>query len=1106
MVNCGEARPVLVRARAAIVFCILALGGFLLLRKDFAGPQQVNVRSKTVDIAASFGHLPLAFEPNEGQTDGRVKFLARGIGYGLYLTPTDALLALTADHGNKTASSYIEMRLAGSNPHAEVTGLNQLPGHSNYLIGNVPSQWHRNIAQFSRVRYSGVYPGIDLDFYGNQGRLEYDFEVNPGADFRRIELDFAGAKNLTIAANGDLVVELNGRELRFQTPRIYQEATSGNQPVDGNFVLHGKNRVAFDVGAYDRSRTLVIDPVLSFSTYLGGAGNESCTAITHALAGFVPNCPAIAVDSAERVYIAGVTDNTTGFPAAAAGAPAVLGPGGAGDVFIARINSSGTQLDFLTFLGGSGLDFPTGIGVDSSFDICVAGTTSSPDFPTTPTAFQPQPSASGTHVFVSKLDPTGSANLYSSYLAGSGTDLASSLALDSQGREYVFGTTTSPNFPVTPGALQTTALATNQFFFTKLDPTLTGSNSVPFSTFIGGSNPASGVVMGGAITVDANLNVYLAGGTNFTDMPLLNAFQGTEQGGIDVWVAKLNAPANNTQQYTPAYETYFGGSGDDVAYGVATDGTNTYITGSTNSSNITIPAGTTAFQPAISGGTDGFIAKFGLPIAATTGTTQGSVPLGYFTYLGGSANDAGLSIVADPTSSSGNVRVTGFTDSSNFPVTGNPVQGLFGGARDAFVARILTTTTTSTTNASSSVTFLGGSAVDIGTSIAEDTALNTYVTGETSSGNFPITDLPGLTPLQSTFTGGSDAFASKLGPSVARLLGFVCTSAGCPTPPPANPTVNPSPVGVGNTITFTYSIYNLGDPVTGALFTDTVQGTSSTITSATPGVGTTTGTSACTVSSDKLTALCNLGTINTSATTTTTSGSTTTTTIAAATTVQVVVTAAVPSSTGVTPPKPPDVGNSATLSLTGASFTPQSASGSASVNDFGVSAVAVSPPGGVVTAGATAPYQLTVTPTGPFPESVSLSCGSPLPAGATCSFSNSSIANLNSGPRSETLDIATTIRVTTPASIFRHNGPIYALWFPLSGLALIGTGVSRKRRLLLGMIFATALSGIVLESACSSSSSTPSSTTGTPAGTYSITVNATSGSAIRSTVVQLVVK
>jgi hypothetical protein len=643
---------------------------------------------------------------------------------------------------------------------------------------------------------------------------------------------------------------------------------------------------------------------------------------------------------------------------------------------------------------------------------------------------------------------------------------------------------------------------------------LTGSNSVPFSTFIGGSSPATGVVTGGSIAVDSTFNVYLAGGTNFTDMPVVNAFQGTEQGGLDVWVARLTAPANNTQQYTPNFETYFGGSGDDVAYGVSSDGTNTYVTGSTTSSNITIPAGTTALQATIGGGTDAFIAKFGVPTAATTGTTQGTVPLSYFTYLGGSATDAGLSIVADPTTiSNGNAHVTGFTDSSNFPVTANPLQGGFGGGRDAFVARILTSTVSGTTN-TSSVSFLGGAATDIGTSIAEDTALNSYVSGETFSTNFPTAAAPGLTPLQSAFSGTSDAFVSKVGPTVNGLLSFTCkpsvlvSGPGCPTTPPANPTVNPSPVGVGNTITFVYSIYNQGDPVTGALFTDTVQGgvNSSTITSVTPGVSSgTTGAGVCSISSDKLSAVCNLGTINTSNTTSTTSGTTTSSSTAAATTVTVEVTAATPSSTGIIPPKPPDVGNSATLSLPGSGFTPQTASGTASVNDFGVTAAAVNPPAGVVSAGATAPYQVTVTPTGPFPEAVSLACGSPLPAGTTCSFSSSSIPNLNSGARSVTLDIATTVRVTTPAKLFGHGGAIYALWLPISGLALLGGTITRKRRVVLAIALVVLLSGVVVQTACSSSTST-STTTGTPAGTYSIPVNATSSNATRSTVVQLVVQ
>jgi hypothetical protein len=458
MVNGGRVGAYLVRARAAMVLLGVLIGGLLLLRRDFARLHFEASAVRPVDVQAEFGRLPIAFEPNQGQTDRRVKFQSRGIGYWLYLTRYEAVLALAAN-GEAAA---LKMRLLGAKHGLEPIGLSQLPGRSNYLIGNDPSRWHRNIAQFSRVRYRNVYPGVDLDFYGKQGRLEYDFELKPGANFKDIALKLTGAQSATIAANGDLVVGVDGRQLRFEAPHVYQPSSSGNQAIRGTFVLRSNGEVAFDVGSYDRSRPLVIDPVLSFSTYLGGAGNASCTAVTSATAGFVPHCPAIAVDSAQRAYVAGATDNRTGFPAAAAGTPAAIGPGGVADAFVARINSSGTQLDFITFLGGSGLDFPSGVGVDSGFNVYLAGTTSSPDFPTTPTAFQPT-SISGTHAFVTKLDPTGSINLYSSYLAGSGTDMASDLAVDSQGREYVFGTTTSANFPVTPGALQSTAKPINSF-------------------------------------------------------------------------------------------------------------------------------------------------------------------------------------------------------------------------------------------------------------------------------------------------------------------------------------------------------------------------------------------------------------------------------------------------------------------------------------------------------------------------------------------------------------------------------------------------------------------------------------------------------------------
>jgi len=1141
MVNCGGVKAAMARARAPIVLLVLALGGGLLLRNDFtAAKQPTKGREASLNASsaeAAFGRLPLAFEPNQGQTDARVKFLAHGAGYGIFLTASEAVLSLPG----ATGQSVLEMQLVGSQigsqNAARVEGLAQLPGRSNYFIGNDRSRWRTNIPQFSHVLYSGVYPGIDLDFYGKQGRLEYDLDVSPGADFRPIELDFNGAEDVRLARDGSLVVRLNGREVRFDSPKIYQQSISGDQHVGGGFVLRNDHRVAFEVGEYDRSRTLIIDPVLTFSTFLGGTGDESCAKITGA-AQFVAHCPSVAVDAAQRVYMAGVTSDSSSFPVSAGGASDIPSPLLADpNVFVTRINSSGTAVDFTTFIGGSGSEYPVGVAIDSGFNVYVAGTTNSADFPTTAAAFQP--SATGTHVFFSKLGQDGSANEYSTYLAGSGTDIAASLAVDGQGLAYLFGTTslatTNPHFPTTPTAIQETALAANQFFFSKLNTSanVSGPNTLAYSTFIGGSTPTTGTVTGGAIAVDsANpANVYIAGGTTFTDMPLLNASQPTfpskTTGTNSVWLARLNAPANNTQQYTPSFETYFGGSGDDIAYGVATDGTNTLLTGSTTSPNITIPSGVAPFQacldqsspnqtpcPSNVSASDAFIAKFGLP--PVTGTTQGMVPLSYFTYLGGTGTDVGLAIVSDAGVSTGNVRVTGLTgDSSSWSA---PVQNKLGpgGATDAFLARILTTTTTTTTTTTantSTVTFLGGSNTDIGTSLAEDVDLNAYIVGETFSGNFPTAAQPGSVPLQSAIGGTNDAFVSKLGPNVNGLLSFVCNSSapvsgpGCPSPKPSNPTVNPTPVGIGNPIKFVYSIYNQGDPVTGVVFTDTVQGTNSTIASASVGGGSGTGgtsSGTCTVGSGGTTAVCNLGTVNTSNTTTTTSGSTTTATTGVAAQVTVTVNATVPAATGVIPPKPPDVGNIGQLSVPAINFSSLPASGSAQVNDFGIEPAPGSPTSQTVTAGDTATYSLQLVPTGPIPEAVTLSAtGEPTQSGP--SFSPQSIPNLNNGPQSVTLKISTTVRVTTPASLFRHGGWSYAIWLPISGLALLGGSLSRRRRVLLAMSFAALLIVLALQPACGYGSKNTSSTTGTPAGTYNITVNAVSGGT-RSTVVQLVVK
>jgi Beta-propeller repeat len=1086
MVNCGQVAAVLKRGRGTAPLVFLVLGGIVLFKQDSARQFRLTPASNPVVATSVVARFPLSFEPNVGQTAAPVKFLAHGSDYGLYLTSSEAVLALSGRTPSGLKESFIRMRFANSQATAEAAQL--LPGRTNYFIGNDPSRWKRNVPQYARVQYRDVYPGVDLAFYGNQGRLEYDFDVRPGADPRQIELNFEGAEKVEIAENGDLVVAGTDREVRFEEPRVFQETSAGVRHVDGTFVLLAGNRVGFKVGDYDRSRDLIIDPVLAYSTYLGGSGAESCAAIAGAQ--FVPHCPAITVDSASRVYIAGATASPgPSFP----GAGSSVTLNGSADVFVARISNSGSALavDYVTYLGGSGIEYPTGIGVDSGFNVYVAGNTSSSDFPT---ANGLQSSASGNHGFLTKLDSSGSVNLYSTYLSGSGTESISAMTLDSQARVYVFGTTTSPDFPTTPGALQSAANATNQFFFAKLNPAQNGNNSLLYSTFIGGSNPSNGVVVGGAIAVDSNFNVYLAGGTNFTDMPVVNAFEGILQGGTNVWAARLIAATNNTQQYTLSYETYFGAPNDntqvDIAHGVATDGTSMYITGSTTATGFTPVTGTTAFQSANAGGTDAFIARFGVP--TTIGTTQGTVPLNYFTYIGGSSTDVGVALVVD---SAQNARLTGFTQSSDFP-NSNPLTGSPGGGpADAFYARIATSLGSSSSS-TSSTSILGGSGTDLGTSIATDVSLDSYVAGETASGNFPTAASPGqpvIAPVEATLSGPSDAFISKLGASTTGL-DFACPAIAT-TCPPSNPTVNPSPVGAGSNVTFIYSIYNTSDPVTGVIFTDNANqvanaSANSSIVSAIPSSG------SCT--SNGATAVCNLGTVNSS--TIVTSGSTTT--VSAPVTVTVTVAATPPPPSGPTPAQPPNIGNTGLLTIAGTNFQ-RTASQTSVVNDFGVQAT---PNTQTVTAGNQATYTITVTPSGPIPESVSLGQCSGLPSGANCVFSNNPIANLNTGAQNRTLDITTTARVTTPASLFHPGGPLYAFWFPVSGLALIGAGTARKRRWLVGAFVLCTLMVMALQVGCSSSSGNASTTTGTPAGTYTVTLNATSGSATRSTAVTLIVQ
>jgi Beta-propeller repeat/Domain of unknown function DUF11 len=1092
------------RSRGVLGLVLLTVAGGVLLSMDARSAQPVsNLGSQATRFASnsfsaasptliarqqqirtSYSHLPLGFEQNQGQTDEKVKFLARGTGYGLFLTADEAVLKIRSSANDVRA---LRMALDGASKNVVVVGTDELPGKSNYYIGNDPKKWQRNVPQFARVRYQNVYPGIDLVYYGNQGRLEYDFEVAPGVDTKQVNLRFRGSDNLHIDGGGNVVLAAGEGSVELEAPRVYQNIGGEQRMVAGKFALRSKDQVGFDLGDYDRSRALVIDPQLTFSTYLGGEGPESCSAITGLP--FTPGCPAIAVDSGLNTYIAGSTESVDFPPLGEVNG----GLTGTANVFIAKFNSEGSALIYSTYFGGTGpgKDYPAGIAVDSGFDVYVAGTTNSANFPVlnglagTPTA--------GNHVFVSKFG--ASENLeYSTYLASSGVDTASGVAIDSLGRIYVTGATTSTDFPTTANSYSTLngfiPPGTIELFFSKLDPTTNGLASLLYSSYLGGTSvsaspapPEIPTVVAGGIAVDANCDAYISGGTNYTDMPVVNAYQGSlisaHVTGHDTnaWVAELAVPTNSNcgSDLVLNYATYFGGTGTDVAYGIAVDTShNTYVTGSTTSSDIVLPTADIIppFQacpgippnpttpppvpcPAVTS-TDAFVAKFAPPVIV--GTTPGDVTLTYFTYLGGASNDAGLAIVADTT---GGARLTGLTQSADFPNSANPLafwQSGFGGGTDAFYARIDTTTTsTSTTTPTTFSSFLGGSGTDIGTGIAQDFQSSSYVTGETSSGNFPT-----KAPFQASLQGPSDAFVTKLGPLVSLSTTVTAT---------------PTPVGVGSLATFTFTIQNNStDPTSGIVFTNGLDISNATFGAATASPGSCTSVANQSVS-------CSIGILQ--------PGQLATVTVT------------------LTPTAAGLLSDSGYIS---APVKEPSSSQTVTVTDFSIAPAPGSPTTVTVPAGVPAVYNMQVTPLGgAVPGSITLSCSSALPTGVgPCAFTGGpTINNLNNGPQSRVLEIPTTARVTTTTRIWRDGGPFYALWFPVSGLALAGVGfggkMSRRRRYLVAACLAGFFALVLFQAGCGSTNST-TTTSGTPAGTYTITVNAVSGLATRSTPIQLIVQ
>jgi hypothetical protein len=645
-----------------------------LLGLGLSGGETPAVGLPKQRAAEAYDKLPLSFEANEGQTDSRVEFLSRGPGYTFFLTSSEAVLV-----SGKDKSHVARMKLAGANRAPEARGLDELPGKSYYFIGNDPKKWQSKVPNYARVRYQDVYPGVDLVYYGNQRRLEYDFVVASGADPKSIQLSFPDARKIRIdRESGDLKLDCAGGEVRFHKPVAYQTG-DGKSWVEARYVLKRGKQVSISVGSYDASKPLIIDPVLIYSTYLGGSGD-------------VDEGLAIAVDSSENAYVTGVT-NSPDFPTVHPLPAPNNALQGVQNAFVSKLSfnslTSTLSLDYSAYLGGSGDDQGLAIAVDSSENAYVTGPTNSPNFPTVHPLPAPNNALQGEqNAFVSKLSfdrLTSTLSLaYSTYLGGTGRDYGLSIAVDSSGDAYVTGATSSSDFPTVHPLPAPNNASHGDFdaFVSKLHfDRLTSTLSLAYSTYLGGT----GLDQGFGIAVDSLGDAYVTGYTYSPDFPTVHPLPAPNnalQGDFDAFVSKLSFDSL-TSTLSLAYSTYLGGSSIGLSIAVDSSG-DAYATGAASSSDFPTVHPLPPPNNALQGVEDAFVSKLQFDRLTST------LSLAYSTYLGGSnafGADEGFGIAVD---SSGNAYVTGATSSSDFP-TVHPLpapNNALQGAVDAFVSKL----------------------------------------------------------------------------------------------------------------------------------------------------------------------------------------------------------------------------------------------------------------------------------------------------------------------------------------------------------------------------------------------------------------------------------
>ena len=723
---------------------------------------------RTAQVLGAYATLPAAFVANRGQINQRVRYYQRGSRYAFYLTPDEVVLSFLNE--SATEELALTLRFPGSSPGRSVDGEARVPGDVNYFHGKDPARWQTGIPRYAEVAYRELWPGVDLRLLEQSGTLKYEFRVLAGARPADIRLAYDGAMGLSIDKTGALLIETAMGTLRDSPPVSYQMIDGERVPVDSRYQLisgtAGHAEYGFALGAgYRPDHELIIDPGLEYSTFLGGSSHELATGVK--------------VDAAGNAYVVGTTQSPD-FPTRPGAFRRTGATSNFSDVFVSKVNPTGTALVYSTFIGGSNFDFGRGIAIDAAGNAYLTGQTKSSNFPTTSNAFDrsfnvdtcPRCGIDQYDAFITKLNATGSALVYSTFLGGFDIDDALAIAVDTAGNAYVTGETGSTNFPTTAGAFDRTRNTNFDAFVTKLNA---AGSALVYSTFLGGT----AVEFGTRVAVDAGGNAFVTGTTSSPEFPTTaGAFDTTANGAFDVFVTKLNATGSAL-----TYSTFLGGQGFDSGSGLAIDSAgNAYVSGSAGSTDFPTTPG--AFDTLPDGGS-AFISKL---------NPAGSA-LVYSTVLDGTSSEGANAIVLD---AAGNAWVTGITNSADLPVTTDAHDPSFNGVADAFVAELSADGSTLLYS-----TYLGGTQSEGGDDIARDPNGDIYVVGHTYSIDFPTT----AGAFDIVFNGDLSIFWGD--GFVAKFATDTGTSTPPSTPPapgapsllsPANNEIAPQP------ITFQWSI------------------------------------------------------------------------------------------------------------------------------------------------------------------------------------------------------------------------------------------------------------------------------------------------------------